>query len=250
MWMIRVVVTVAAVVIILIVGLLMHVLFKIIGHFNEKAADRFLYGYVHGALKVVWALGGGKVVRTIGLEQVPTDRPVCFIGNHRSIFDVVLTGAQLKTPMGYVAKQELAKIPILALLMRDIHCLFLNREDPREGLKTILKAIEYCKNGTSMFIFPEGTRAKTEGELLPFHAGSFKIATKAGVPIVPVTIVGTGEILEDHFPKLRRAKVVIEYGAPIEVKGLDRKAQNALPEQVRDLMVETYARNARLIAKK
>ena len=132
--------------------------------------------------------------------------------------------------------------------MEEIHCLFLDREDPRQGLKTILAAIENVKSGISMFIFPEGTRSKVEGEFLPFHAGSFKIATKAKVPVVPVTLVGMGDIFEDHYPRLKRAPVVIEFGEPIETADMDRNAQKELPDKVRDLMMETYHRNSALIA--
>ena len=115
---------------------------------------------------------------------------------------------------------ELQGSPI-TLIMEEIHCLFLDREDPRQGLKTILAAIENVKSGISMFIFPEGTRSKVEGEFLPFHAGSFKIATKAKVPVVPVTLVGMGDIFEDHYPRLKRAPVVIEFGEPIETADMD-----------------------------
>ncbi len=148
-----------------------------------------------------------------------------------------------------MAKQELAKVPLLNVMMGDIHCLFLNREDPREGLKTILKAIEYEKAGLNMFIFPEGTRNHEEGTLLPFHAGSFKVATKAKVPVIPVTIVNTGDLLEDHMPRPKRVPVIVEYGEPIETADMDRKAQTALPDQVRDLIQQTYDKNKELIRK-
>ena len=100
-------------------------------------------------------------VTVIGEENVP-DEPVLFIGNHRSFFDILLTYSRCKRLTGYVAKDSMEKIPLLSTWMRYLYCLFLNRENPKEGLKTILQAIEYVKKGISICIFPEAreTRAK------------------------------------------------------------------------------------------
>lgn len=103
----------------------------------------------------------GVKVTVIGEENVP-DEPVLFIGNHRSFFDILLTYSRCRNLTGYVAKKEMEKIPLLSTWMRFVHCLFLDRENPKEGLKTILQAIDYVKNGISICIFPEGTRNKGE----------------------------------------------------------------------------------------
>ena len=89
-----------------------------------------------------------------------------------------------------------------------------------------------------------------EGTFLPFHAGSFKIATKAKVPVIPVTIVGMGDVFEDHFPRVKRAPVVIEFGDPIETADMDRNAQKELPDRVKAIIEETYAKDKALIAGK
>lgn len=89
--------------------------------------------------------------------------------------------------------------------MKNLHCLFLDRDNIKEGMKTILTAIEKAKNGISICIFPEGTRNKTSDTFLPFHEGSFKIAEKAGVPIIPMTIVNSAAVFEDQFPKIKSA---------------------------------------------
>ena len=127
--------------------------------------------------------------------------------------------------------------------MTDIDCLFLDRTDNRQALKVILRAIELMKEGHSMFVFPEGTRSKTEGEFLPFHAGSFKIATKPKAPIVPVTIVGMGDVLEDHFPKIKAARVVIEFGAPIETAQMSREELKGIGAKCREVVKEMVVKN-------
>lgn len=246
MWVIRAVLTVLWVAIVLLIDLPLHVITMLIEKAKPGACTGFRYAYVHYALKVVWALGGGRAT-TLGFGNIPRDRPVLFISNHRSIFDVILSGAQIPVPTGYIAKKELAKSP-LGLIMKEIHCLFLDREDARQGLRTVLTAIDYIKKEhVSMYVFPEGTRSKVEGELLPFHAGSFKIATKAKCPIIPVTIVNSGDIFEDHKPYLKRVHVIIEYGEPIETADLDRQGVKELPDRVRGIIEKTYTRNRELL---
>lgn len=246
MWVIRLVLTVIVLVLLLLIGLVMHVITWIVGRFDQAACLRMRSSYMRLALKLLWVFGGGKAT-VIGTENIPTDRAVLFVGNHRSIMDVVLAGHLIPVPVGFISKIELKKIPLLNLMMEDINCLFLDRKDDRQALKVILKAIELIKGGQSMFVFPEGTRSKVEGELLPFHAGSFKIATKPKVPVVPVTITGMGDVLEDHFPKLKRVPVVIEFAPPIETAAMSRDEIRELPDRVRDLIAETYERNRKLI---
>jgi len=169
------------------------------------------------------------------------------VGNHRSFFDVVLTYVRVPRPTGYVAKKEMLKWPLLNIWMKDLHCLFLDRQDIKAGLKTILAAIDKVKNGISICIFPEGTRNKTKDTFLPFHEGSFKIAEKGNVPIIPMTIVNSAAIFEDHFPKIKKATVVIEYGKPIYMKDLDKETRKSMGTYVQNIISETYFKNKKLI---
>ena len=186
-------------------------------------------------------------VIAIGEENIPTDTAVLYVGNHRSFFDVVLTYVRVPRPTGYVAKKEMLKWPLLNIWMKDLHCLFLDRQDIKAGLKTILAAIDKVKNGISICIFPEGTRNKTKDTFLPFHEGSFKIAEKGNVPIIPMTIVNSAAIFEDHFPKIKKATVVIEYGKPIYMKDLDKETRKSMGTYVQNIISETYFKNKELI---
>ena len=113
----------------------------------------------------------------------------------------------------------------------------------REGMQTILAAIDMMKNGKSVCIFPEGSRNKEEGTLLPFHEGSFKIAVKSGCPIVPMTINNSAAIFENQFPFIKRAHVIIEYGKPVCPKELPKENQKHLGEYVSNIIMETYNKN-------
>ncbi|OKZ98784.1 MAG: 1-acyl-sn-glycerol-3-phosphate acyltransferase [Clostridiales bacterium 42_27] len=176
------------------------------------------------------------------------DEPVLFIGNHRSFFDILLTYSRCRNLTGYVAKKEMEKIPLLSTWMRFVYCLFLDRENPKEGLKTILQAIDYVKNGISICIFPEGTRNKGEElSLLPFKEGAFKIATKTGCPIVPISMNNTAEIFENHFPKIKKTHVVLEYGTPIYPNELDKDVKKHIGSYVENIVNETIHKNAELL---
>ena len=135
------------------------------------------------------------------------------------------------------------KFPILNLWMKRVHCLFLDRDNIKEGLKTILAAIEKIKAGISIFIFPEGTRNKVPGTFLEFKGGSFKIAEKSGCPIIPVSIVNMSAIFEDHLPRVKKTRVVIEYGEPIYIKDLEKEDQKHVNTYVQNVIMETYQRN-------
>ena len=214
----------------------------LIGKRNPDLKSRSSLKIVNWAFRVVRVLSGTKVI-TIGEENVPKDTAVLYVGNHRSFYDIILTYPKVPRPTGYVAKKEMLKVPLLSTWMKYLHCLFLDRENIKEGLKTILQAVEMAKSGISICIFLEGTRNKTADTFLPFHEGSFKIAEKAGVPIVPMTIVNSAAVFEDHFPKIKKATVVIEYGKPIYCNDMSKEEKKALCGTVKNIIEETYFAN-------
>lgn len=209
-------------------------------HLGEKTSFRM----VQFGFRMV-KIPCGIRLDTYGLENIPKDRPVLFIGNHRSYFDVILTYPQLPPITAFVAKSDFEKFPILPIWMKRLYCEFLVKDDIRQNLQSILGAIDSVKKGVSMFIFPEGMRNKGEDEreLLPFHEGSFKIATRTKCAIVPVAICGTREIFEDHFPVVKKGHVIIEYGKPIEVKDLSREELKGIGEKTRKIIREMVVRN-------
>ena len=139
-------------------------------------------------------------------------------------------------------------IPLLRTWMKRLYCLFLDRENPKEGLKTILQAIDYVKHGVSICIFPEGTRNNGEElSLLPFHNGSFKIAEKTGCPIVPMSLNNTCDIFEGHIPFIKKTHVILEYGKPIYPKELDKDEKKRIGEHCSNIIRETIYKNQALV---
>lgn len=137
----------------------------------------------------------GSTVRVTGLEHVPQDTAVVVIANHQSNFDIPLVLSVICRPVGFIAKAELAKLPLFSTWMTQMGCLFMDRSNKRQSLTIILEAVKRLRTGMSYIIFPEGTRSQ-DGTLSEFKAGSFKLPTKAGVPILPVVINGSMHIMK------------------------------------------------------
>jgi len=245
--MIRLIIFLIFAVIIAVLSLIMLPLFWIIGKFNKDAKDKGSLKFVQGVFKLALFIAGVKTT-VIGKENLPKDgETVVFIGNHHGFFDVIVTYPYMKARTGYIAKKEISKIPILNIWMKYLYCLFLDRKNTKEGLKTILTGIEYLKSGTSIVIFPEGTRNKSTEGILPFHAGSFKLAEKSGCKIIPMTQNNTAAVLEEHFPFFKKTHTVLEFGKPIDVASLSREELKSLPLNVQNLIEETYNKNKSLV---
>lgn len=218
----------------------------LIGKFNRNARDYSSLRIVQWGFKTILKVTGVNVT-VIGEERVP-DEPVLFIGNHRSFFDILLTYSRCRRLTGYVAKKEMLRYPLLRDWMKRLYCLFLDRSTPREGLKTILQAIEYVKNGISICIFPEGSRNKGEElTMLPFKDGSLKIAEKTGCPIIPISMNNTIDIFEKHLPRIKKTHVVIEYGKPIYPNELDKETKKHLGDYCKNIILETIRKNQELV---
>ena len=218
----------------------------LIGKFNKKACDYQSLRMVQWAFKVILKISGVHVT-VIGEENIP-DEPVLFIGNHRSYFDILLTYSRCQRLTGYIAKKEMLKYPLLRDWIKRLYCLFLDRDNPKEGLKTILTAIDYVKKGVSICIFPEGTR--NDGEelsILPFHNGSFKIAEKTGCAIVPMSMNNTISIFEKQFPRIKKVHVILEYGKPIYPKDLDKETRKHIGNYCQNIILETIKKNQALV---
>lgn len=218
----------------------------IIGKFNMNIKNRSSLAIVNWAFRVCLKISGVSVT-VIGEENVPKDTAVLYVANHRSYFDILLTYIRVPRPTGYVAKKEMLRYPLLVNWMKNLHCLFLDRQDIKAGMKTILEAIEKVKSGISICIFPEGTRNKVSDTFLPFHEGSFKIADKADCPIVPICINNSAAMFEDHLPKIRKTHVVLEYCKPVYIKDLPKEQRKFVGAHVKEIIETTYFKNKELV---
>ncbi len=239
--------TIFAVLFVLLFLLFSYVLFFVewlIGKSHQEKKDYSSLRIVQWALRVVLWISGVKV--TVKGKENMLEEPALYVANHRSIFDIVVMYVQCRKLTGFVSKDVIEKIPSIRVWMRYLYCIFLDRKDPRSGMKMILQAIEHIKNGISICIFPEGTRNKGEElSVLPFKEGSFKIATKSGCPIVPVALNNTVEVLEAHFPRLRKTHVIVEYGTPIYPNELTKDEEKVIGATCRGIIENMLKENAK-----
>ncbi|GKX28255.1 1-acyl-sn-glycerol-3-phosphate acyltransferase [Vallitalea longa] len=199
---------------------------------NEEKQQKVLCKTTTKWAKLMIRLTGSKI-SVAGVENIP-DRNVLFVSNHQGNFDIPILMGYVPKLKGFVAKVELENLPIVSGWMKKLGCLFLDRQNPRQSLKVILKGISYLKEGNTLVIFPEGTRSKssTIGE---FKKGSLKLATKSGVPIVPVTINGSYKILEEK-KRIRKSNVNITVHPPIYMDDMTKEDENKLIDRVYEII--------------
>lgn len=190
---------------------------------------------VHGMARL-WARTilacAGVSVSLEGTESLGAP-PFLFMSNHSSGLDIPVLLAAMPLPFKFVAKRELFRIPLFGWAIKKAGYISIDRENPREALKAIEEAVSKLAEGTSVLIFPEGTRSK-DGHLLPFMKGAFSLAARAGAPIIPLAMVGTYNLQPPgHAVPRAKGRVEIRMGKPIPIegKGLSYKAE--LMEKVR-----------------
>jgi 1-acyl-sn-glycerol-3-phosphate acyltransferase len=181
-------------------------------------------------------LSGSKITVS-GEENIPKDTAVLFVSNHQGNFDIPLLLGYLQKPKAFISKIEVKKMPFIGTWMEQLNCLFMDRKNVRQSVKAISEGAQLLRNGTSLVIFPEGTRSKGD-EMAEFKAGSFKLATKSGVPIIPVTINGSYKMMEQQGFWIKPANVHIEVHPPIypqkqEAKDLAKLSQLIIKEGVK-----------------
>lgn len=177
----------------------------------------------------------GLNINVVGKENL-IDGPVVFIGNHTSILDIPILIDVTDRAIGFIAKKELLKTPVIGYWMQQVHCVALDRENIREAIKVIQEGCNNLKEGHIMGIFPEGTRSK-DGKLGEFKGGSFKLATKAKVPVIPVAVDGAYRAFEIDR-KFKPIDITVTIGKPIYTDNLTKEEEKALPQKVRSIVAD------------
>lgn len=148
----------------------------------------------------------GVQVEIQGLEHIPKEGPVLYVSNHQGNFDIPILLAHIPGAKGFVAKDSIEKLPLVSRWMKHMNCVFMDRDNLRQSAAAINEGIRYIKAGTSMVIFPEGTRS-LDGKLGEFKAGALKLGTKPAVPVVPIAIDGSIAIMPKGSYLIKPQKV-------------------------------------------
>ncbi|MGM0681864.1 MAG: lysophospholipid acyltransferase family protein [Thermodesulfobacteriota bacterium] len=186
--------------------------------------------------KILLKAGGVRVI-VRGLENIKDDRPYIFAANHQSQFDIFAMHAAFPHEFCWLAKKELFRIPLFGQAMRLAGYLPVDRSHGRQAMKSLIEAAKSIAEGSSVIIFPEGTRSP-DGRLQRFKGGSTIIAVKSGVPMVPVAISGTHDILPKGKLLARPGTITIKVGKPLDTSGFTMKQKHELADLVHDKVAE------------
>ena len=183
---------------------------------------------------ILWVSGIRTLTR--GFTDPMRHQSCIYMTNHQSNFDIPVLYGALPVQFRWLAKAELFRIPVFGRGMRGAGYISIDRSNRQSAFKSLDQAAESIRHGTSVMIFPEGTRSR-DGGLLPFKKGGFVMAVDAGVPIVPVVISGTHDIMPKGALLIRRRSVDVHVGAPIKTAEFTRQTKDALMAKVRDAML-------------
>ena len=176
-------------------------------------------------------------VTVIGTEKLDPERSYIYMPNHQSNADIPLLLGRLPVQFRWLAKAELFKIPVFGRAMRGVGYISIDRSNRKSAFESLERAARTIRNGTSVLIFPEGTRSR-DGHILPFKKGGFVLSVDSGVPIVPIIIRGTGDIIPKGHFMIRPAPVTMQILDPVETAGYTRKTKDALLANIRTIFVD------------
>jgi 1-acyl-sn-glycerol-3-phosphate acyltransferase len=178
-------------------------------------------------------------VEVIGKENILHSKPQIFVANHQSDFDILIALAYIPVQFRWIAKKELFNIPIFGAAMRSAGYIEIDRQNREKALQSLDEAALRIREGKSIMTFPEGTRSRS-GEIKPFKQGTFHLAIKSGVSIVPVSIIGSGQIMPKRSLKISSGKVKLVIDKPIDVKNYTLENRQELIEAVRNVIIKNY----------
>ncbi|HEU0265356.1 MAG TPA: lysophospholipid acyltransferase family protein [Geobacterales bacterium] len=201
---------------------------------------RLVQGVVVTWARACLAVVGVRVV-VEGVERIPTHEPVIFMANHQSNLDIPVLTTALPVAAAWVAKEELFRYPLFGTAMRRAGYIPLNRSQGRQAIRSINAAAETIQQGTSVTVFPEGTRS-FDGVLLPFRRGVFILARRSGVPVVPLAIVGSIKLNRRGSLINRSGTIHLRVAHPIPAADVCALPEAELMERVRRAIADLLSR--------
>jgi 1-acyl-sn-glycerol-3-phosphate acyltransferase len=179
-------------------------------------------------------------VRVSGLENINPQAPYVYCANHQSYLDTTLLFGYLPVNFRIMAKASLFRIPFLGWHLKRSGHMRIPRDNIHGAARSLLQAADHIRSGTPVVVFPEGGRS-VDGPLQDFRAGTFLLAIRAGVPAVPVTIIGTRAALAPNSWHIHPARVEMIIHPPIPTEGMTTRDSEWLAKQVRDVIAATLA---------
>ena len=181
--------------------------------------------------------GAGARLQVEGREGVDWSQPLVLVANHQSIIDVCALFRAVPTPLRFVLKQEMTRVPFVGWYARRMGMVFIERGSARSSPQRLRDAVSLVRGGAQLCAFPEGTRSR-DGSVGPFKGGVLQVAIAAGVPVVPVAISGSGSVLPAAGFQVRPGTIRVRFGMPIATTGSTVEDRNALARQARDAVID------------
>lgn len=182
-------------------------------------------------------------VQIEGLDEIDPNQSYVVVANHQSQFDIPVIYGWIGLDLRWVAKAEVGRIPFVAAGCRAIGHVFINRSDPDQARVAINRAVGRLKPGTGLMFFAEGTRSRS-GELLPFKKGAFRVAVDQQLPILPVTVVDTRDILPAGSLRIRPGRVHMVVHPPLATAGLSQASAGELRRRCQAVVAGALAQGS------
>jgi 1-acyl-sn-glycerol-3-phosphate acyltransferase len=210
-------------------------IYLLLGLFKQRGwQEKLLYRLTRSWARQLVALAGGQV-EVSGLENLPPKQGVLFVANHQGAFDIPLLLGYIPGVKGFVSKKQNSRLPIVGIWMKLLRCVILDRENLRQSAKAMVMGVRFLKEGWSLVIFPEGTRSKS-GVMNRFKDGSFKLATRSGATIVPLTIDGSYRLLEGNHGRVQPGKIRLHIHPLIDLGRLSMSETSKLAETIQNMI--------------
>lgn len=194
--------------------------------------------YVAKLILILW----GIKVEIRNKHLIDAQRQLVYVPNHRSYLDAMVVGSSIPNHVKYLGKAEILKWPILGFILKHYH-IAVQRNDAGSRNLSLEQMNELVKSGASLCIFPEGTCNTTPSLLKKFHEGAFKIAVPNKIPIVPITIIGTGELMPRNGLMLRPGKIILYWHEPISTKDFKFEDIPMLVDKVKQTLIADLAQH-------
>ena len=205
--------------------------------YTDEERNKFLKYIVNIANE-----GGNVKIKSFGTENIPNKDGFMLFPNHQGMYDVLALLDVCPRPLSVVAKKEVAKIPLLKQLFKIMNAIFMDREDVRQSMQVIIEVSKLVAQGRNYIIFPEGTRSKNGNKVGEFKGGSFKAATKAKCPIVPVALIDSFKPFDTGSTK--EVTVQVHFLKPLSYEEYQDMKTNEIACEVQRRIVEVIEKNS------
>ncbi len=195
---------------------------------RDEFANNFSMMLARGIFRLT-----GSSVKVTGTENIPSGKAVLFVSNHQSHMDSAVIHGFIKIKKGFIADKEVRNIPILRTWLKYMKSIFIDRADMRHNVRCVEESVRILREGCSMVIYPEG-RLDEGKQLGEFRKGCVRLAVKAGVPIVPLTVKNSYLLMDRNGSKIRPASVQCIISQPIDIATLKCEKESIILQKIRD----------------